>query len=987
VATDRQAELSIKTTLEGTDEAAAKLGKLNEQTGKLGDVAGAASSGLQDTAAAIGQVAGAGDAAAGSAENASGAIAGMGAAGGKAGTEIASGAGQSASALGDLAVAADRSGEAAKEAGKKGKTAAESAAEAFREEVRAIKASEAPLKEKIAALRQLETQAEQAAEEFRQLGGTELTAGIEAGLADVRAELAGLSASVNKSGDDFTGLSAEAQAAMSEVRTAVLTVDSAIINAAKEVRVANEQFEETGQIATAQYRQVVQAIEAVKIAQQEQGAVGESEARAQTAALEKLETQLTTVTSRANALTNATRDNSVRLKESGDRIAGIGLAVQDLGQFAGPTGQAIGNVAARVGLLGSTVEQAKDALHGLNVNQLGAAKGALGLGTQVAAVIAVLAAAAKAGNTLATANRENADEWEALKKVVLENFNPLDGILTRLDGLQRGLQQASFEQFVRGLYEGRVEVDLFSAALDAGLSKSEARRLADEKHAHVILFLRDAQASGADGMALWAKAVEDSAGSAEALSVITRDLRGEMDRVKLAAERLRVTESLLFSGLTERLRGDVIPEMSKTADIINEAALALLKLESANNGTTVSINDALTRLREFITGGSQFTLEATRMAGALRQVLDRTKNLTSEQRANIQAVIDAALRNDELTESERRLIDAVAASIIAGKNKTAGLAEQLAANDALKASIDSLIETVTAETAAQDANLTAIGRAAQAAQEQLAANEGLDVSRRAQLETIIDAAKRIDELKQAQDALKVSTDEQTAAAEAQAEATRELNAVHEELATGASIVIGSLDEIQAARDRDFAEFQRQTQERVEAEGQLTVALSGRRAELQRQIEEQKQLLAATAAQATANDELALSTAAITTVTEGSRTTFTNTATDVGRLKDAVGEASEAIGTVLVKKSKDGAIAIESVGDAGEKTGIKLGEGTKAIDRTGEAADAAAAIMRDQLIPILGSLETLVDRLNPKFETLASNVAKVGKNAETAAGSD
>lgn len=1014
---DRNAKLSITTELEGTEQAAAKTRDLKDAHVELGDAAGKVSAELQDTAVSVERVADAERAAAGEAENARVAIADMGATSASSSSEIVQQSAAAAAGVAEIGDAAAKSADETAEAAKRTEELIKSVTSGLRQQFESIRSGGGAFTDQLAALRSYEAELQKIADEH-EANGNAAKGSAEAtqtALADVRKHIAEVTAELKREADEFEGLSATARAALGSIEPAVISVDQAITIAAQEVAKANEQFKETGRIAPRQLGFVVQAVESVRLAQMAQGEVGEQTAAAQVAAYKRLEGQLVSLTSRANALTNAARDNAVGLKETGNRIAGVGLAVQDLGRFLGPTGEAIGNAAARLGLLGANIEQAKDALHGLNVNQLGAAKGALGLGVQIASAVAVFAAAAAATAKLSSENQEYANTLQDVKKWLDANLNPLEGTKSRLNGLNEALPKLisnwqdftyalavgnidvaereakgftdSLLQLAIGVANGRTELDLWNISGDANFKLVERMALTNERYTEVLKFYRQAQAVGTDGQALWSKALAESGGTAAGLEAATRRLNSELKALgdgsaKAAAEAKKLE-------LAQWQAASSIAQMQK---VVIDAKNEIARFDVAINGTTVILNDALRTLAGYVEGGKRFSVEARIMADATQTVLDRTRNLSDVQRANIQAVIDAALENDKLTESERRYVEQLASSIIAGQNKTASLRDQIVANTELQTSIQSLLDTVREETSAQDERATAIGRAAAAAEEELAANEAIDPSRRAQLETIISLAKEIDVLNEQQKASADRTkatadafDVATEASDAYGDSIRETNDTFAEAPGNIANVIGTLEELNARRAESHEQFARATQEEVQQSEQLTVVLSGQRQELQNQIEEKKRALEVAAQQVAANDALVLSTEKVRVASDGTGTSLTNTANKLTRLKDEAVGTSETVGGVFVNKLEGGRIAVSNLEAATDGAGITLGEATKKIERTGEAADAAAALMRDQFIKVIADVRTEIQGLSGDLDGVIGKFGAVASAAEAAAG--
>lgn len=1066
MATDRESILKLRVEQEGMDALADDTRKARQEIERLGEGGEEASQGLdrasesgERLAATEGQVAE-------SASVAAQEIARTGAVATEAGQEIASSAAAAAQRVEEIGDAATASAAETVAANEKVEISIGEVVGKIKEEIAAVRAQDAAYEEQIATLNRYMAELAEVADLHRR-NGTEASKGAEAtraAIAEVRRNLAEVNAELERQAGEYRGLSADAQAALAGVKTAHVSVNEAVVIAANAIRETNEQYEETGRIAPRQLGFAVQAVEALRIAMAEQGEVGETTAASQVAAFRRLEEQLEQVTVRANALTNAARDNAVGLKETGNRVAGISLAVQDLGQFLGPTGAAVGNVAARIGLMGANIEQAKDAFHGLNINQLGVARSGLAVGAQVAAVAATAVVAAKAGHTLATTNRENKEAWDAFIASLKESYNPIAGIVTRLDALQAS-SSTDLDEISIALARGRPELDLYRVALRENISELEANKLAVEENLHVLEFFRDAQKNGAEGLALWRRAVTESGGSADKLSASVRQLRDDMDNVatstKPAAdalsalqrhlsdsgdnvartvelaqaleaaankalgytaaerERLAIIAQLFARGkdMTDQQRAIAAALLESThagvaatqagnqyvrtlidwesaaervaltearhSGIIRDAIKAAEAYTKATSGTTTELNEGLAALSGYIAGGAQFSEQAGVMAAALNTVLAGVTNLTTQQRANIQAVIDAGAANATLTLSEREYAVAVIASIIEGKNKVDAMQVQIGATQELKDAITNLLDTVNAETAAQEESASAIGAATAAAREQLAANAGLDVATRARLETIVLVAEEIDQLqardaeyKAGLDALAGSTNDAAVATQAHADAVRDSNAALNESAGAAGVAIGSLEELQARRDADFEAFRQQTEEQIAGEQAVAVAISGKRAEIARDIEDRKLILAALAEQNAANEAVAVSTEKIVRVGGEASRTFTNLGDSAKSANVLIEGAATTIGGVLVERLSNGEVRIRQLKEETEKTGIEFGKFGPNVARTGEQAAAAIAKMKDQMITDFDSVERKVESVITKLGGLVGMVQQL-----------
>lgn len=762
MAENRHAELSIKATLDAKD-AASGAREVREEVAKLGDAGSGASSGLEDTAQAVTEVGRAGGVAAENAAEAAQTLAKMGAAGGDAGEEIAAGAGAGASGVANLGDASETAGariaagadaaaktlgnvgDAAEESGAKtdaaGKKAAlsledvETKAREFKEALSQL--SGAPLLEQHAVLVQLEAEFVKviAANNDTSAAGIAMAAAQRQGLTDVRARIVAVSSELRAQAAQYGGLSTAAQAALLGIGTETQTVEKAIIAAATAIRDVDKQLIESGTIGPAQVAKIAKAYENARqtIAAANDGL--ENASAGELAALSRLEFELNRVNAKANELTNSSKDNALTLQEQEDAAAGLASALGNLAGSFGAADSGVKAVLSRSSQLFGAFGALKDRSAALNLNVLGGAKGLAGLGGQLGLVAIVAGTAAAAGLKLANANAENREEFEALKKTVLEFFSPLEGLATRFDALQEGRAWASIDAFRVALGRGRAELDLFNLAQRSGLPETEALTLATEENAYVMKFYRDALAAGAEGQALWQKAVNQSGGSALKLAENTRDLRGALDTITASSAAVRgaiadlngeykkspdntaqlITMAEALEDTTAKTKGLAKVEKERIAIIVDllkrgpdatkeekrfaEALLAdaaagriassvlntiirlKVDLASATDGTTRGLSDSLAVLRELTSEWDRNSQRIRVAIAADQTLLNQTDDLTEAQRRNRQAIIDGLRAVDDARQRSRDLESQRIATLATAedelKNRTRQTHEQI----------------------------------------------------------------------------------------------------------------------------------------------------------------------------------------------------------------------------------------------------------------------------------------------------------------------
>lgn len=582
----------------------------------------------------------------------------------------------------------------------------ENAPEPFRNAVKAAEDTARSLseeivrqKERLATLRdaygQTATKADDAADATKRLGEEEKR------VTDTTAELGDEAA---KTGAALDGLASTGKTAADEMRASTLTFEQAATGAANRVTEAWESFNKEQRLTPGQINAVAQAVEVLKITMQQQADAGVAATAEQLAQYERLEGQLGELTARANQLTNAARDNAIRLQESGTQVDGLASAVQSLASLAGPAGAKIGAVAGQAGNLASTAQNAKSAIEAMNVNTLSASASSGTLAVQLGAVAAALYVAVQGGSALAetnAANRDTIDDLVTGVKTLLPNLaelrSKLDGIQTAGQNAQASLTSGEFRGAANDLTamaiaagKGRQEMALFYDLLRQGFSTLEATRIAADDNRAALEAYNQAREQGGRSQELWNQAVRTAAGDAETLSkridFLKRQLDDEKTRIEATTEAQKENNAAKREAISiaEQKADSIGRLLSVEEQALQIVSSAQIHLAQATNGTSLAINQALTVISAYIAESDRHAIALGNEAAALQQALNMTDGLTKAERERIQAVIDLAKNANDLTVAEQNRGKELAAAIISGKAAAAAVKEQAEALTALR---------------------------------------------------------------------------------------------------------------------------------------------------------------------------------------------------------------------------------------------------------------------------------------------------------------
>jgi hypothetical protein len=1008
---DRDAKLKIGVDASEMGPAAEQTKKLRTEIERIGTAGEGAAGDLNKAAAALDKVEGAEVQTVEASRAAAGALEGVGAAALDASQDAATGASGAAGALegvtaaaGQEAAALEAAGAAAVESGAEARaaldrvTAAEQeaaaqaerlaeetraaaqAADGFREGVQQIEQMAVALRESDLALEvqrqglvsviaeterlvQAEIATGSEGKANANLAGQALI-GLKAKLADVNSEIADEIAQLRAAGVQGTSTFAE-------IKSSTLDIDTAIRLSLQQLNAGIEQLTDNAKITPRQIGFIGQAIETVKIAMVEAGQKNIAVTVEQLAMLEKLENEYTSLTAKANALTNAAADNRVRLKETGAQITGLTSGIAQLGSVLGPTGAKIGFVIGNVGQLGSVMENLKDSVKGLDLNTLSAGASAVKMGGQFAAVALVFAAATAAGVKLADMNSQNAETthklWQEIKLLASGEIDKAKG---QIGGLQSALQSLLIaedaDDFGHAIAEvaiasgrGADGVKLYNVALRDGLPAQQAMRLAAGASAEVLKFYEASVRGGAAGHELWARALRESRGDAQAMAAIIARDNDQMQRsVAITNEQTEAQKAnnaaAREANLIALMKADTQEHVLNASEQATDALTAQMKantaLEQAVNGTTASINTGLSMIRQMVTASDANSVALAQTASTLESVTAHVDGLSAAELARIQEVIELAKRGDELTASERAYAAALADSIINGDKAVTSMAARKAITAELKVTIDDLVSAVQAEATATGAGETAIQKAVKAAETLLASTKPLDAAERSRLSTIVELGKQVDELATQQDRLTAATDKGTAA---QSDA-------------GA----------------------------VEAE--LYIVKSGKIDTLQQEIDLRAELIASLGSEKAGTDALSSSTQAIIEVQKDGHTVYSNLTSDQTKATEAMkagGDAAERaggqFGDILVRRLADGRVQITNVADAAREAATKIETiGTSSASAGPQVSEAMQKIeeasrLIDPAVERLTILDKLIDSLGGKLVTVADQFDRMTRSIDAA----
>lgn len=767
------------------EPAAAKTKKLGDAIEKLGESGADASGDLNKTAAALEKVEAAEEDVVGASQQAASALGGVGQAAVESSGAAAAGASGVAQAVGGVTLAvdeeraallasgadavdsgavaeaaldgvADAAENAADEARDLGKATEKAADEAdgFKDAVRNIEAMAEALRKsdlELEVQRQgfvgIITEVEKlVAEEIQRGAAGRDNANIAAkSLVGLRGQLADVNAEIKDQVEAFRNLGAAGGAAGGEGAAAQDLVAQRIALAEAAVKKAQDQFVQTGRISKAAVNEVSQTIESLNIAIENTTGTTAQATDAQVAAWQKLKIGQTQVNETANRLTNATKDNSIALQESGTQISAVTGAIAGLYGALGKQQTVVSSLAGQTGNLAQSYQQLKSAAAAMNLNTLSASASTAALTSQFAAFLAVAAAAATAGLKVANANEQNREATDGLWKGT-QKFAGAIGrdFLDTLSGWQYALQSVynaqydvkanlltlgtteeeskratkdlvhAFNELAVSAFSGQSGVKLYNIAIRDGLKEEEARSLAIENSASVLKFYEASLKAGAEGQELWTRGLRESKGETAEFITFIQAHNAEMKR------------AATLSGQAEAAR--------KTE---TEATLAL--------------RIALDQLDQAFPDAQGNTAAMNALADAIDEAAGKVRGLTKEERERLDLIVELLRRGDELNDSQKKALATLVGMARAGKDASGTLNTlvrlqimlQQATNGGNK-SLAEALNTLHNLSGAWDLNSQAIKRSIAEAQNALDNVDHLTAAQRRQYQTVIDGFRAMD---------------------------------------------------------------------------------------------------------------------------------------------------------------------------------------------------------------------------------------------------
>lgn len=771
---DRDAKLKIGVDASEMGPAAEKVKGLRTEIEKVGDAGSGTAGDLKKTAAAIGEVESAEVGATQASRDAANALEGVGTAAAESSQTAVKGASGAAAALDGVTSAAGEeraallaTGEAAQQSGAEAKTALDqvtAAEESAAAGARELGTETKRVGEASGAFQNLVGQIEEMASALRASGADiglqrqgilqaitateDLVRGQlkmgEGGQANaqlatkalegLRSKLADVDAQIKRDADTLAGLGDKGKTAFADIATSTRTFEGAASAAIGEVNAAWGSLNDNFLITPRQLQRVAQTVEATGLAIVEAGEKGIAVTLEEIALYERLQNELKSLTIEANKLTNAGRDNAVRLKETGAQITGLTSGIAQLGSALGPTGAKVGFIIGNFGQLGSVMENLKDSIAGFDLNLVSAASGAAKLGIQGGLLAAVFAAAATAGVTLANVNDQNAEStnnlWQEIKRLASGEVDKAKG---QIAGLQTALQTLfiassgaeGFGESVDGVGQGLIElaiasgrgadgVKLYNIALRDGLTPAQAMKLAAAEGAEALKFYEQATRGGAEGHELWTRGLRESEGDRDKLLAFIKAHNAEMAR------------AVSLTGLVANAR--------KT------------ETESA-----VALRVALDQLDRAFPDAEGNTAAMISLADAIDEAAEKVRGLSADERERLKLITDLLRTGADLTDAQKQQIATLLGLARAGKDASGALNTlfrlQLSLEQATNGSTETLRDSFTVLrtlAGAWDLNSQAIRKAIGESQAALDGADRLSAAQRRQHQTVIDGFRAMD---------------------------------------------------------------------------------------------------------------------------------------------------------------------------------------------------------------------------------------------------
>lgn len=333
-----------------------------------------------------------------------------------------------------------------------------------------------------------------------------------------------------------------------------------------------------------------------------------------------------------------------------------------------------------------------------NLNTVSLEANMLTLGVQFLAVAAAAGAGAFAGLKLAETNEANRESIDGLKA----SLSSVGGVLTEL-GSELGAVQnefgmalgdvIAFGQAIHDL-QGQDALDFLSALSD------DTRRFG----AAVL--------GGADAVDQLKVAQDAHLDTSERLDFMLRQLTSQEDFYKGAAYAGAAGQKLLNEaereggGTSDGLAAAIkrlIPEMNalvqaqkKLNDLRTEEAAVATRSETVTNGTTASLKEESAALAELLKDKEKHVVQIGLVTKALQDNLDHQDGLTREERAGIQATIDAGKAAVDFVAQDKEVAKSREATAKAVDGVIAKLKEYQTSSTASVHSIEAEIEKLNA---------------------------------------------------------------------------------------------------------------------------------------------------------------------------------------------------------------------------------------------------------------------------------------------------
>lgn len=537
---------------------------------------------------------------------------------------------------------------------------------------------------------------------------------IEDALQDVKAKIAEVDHGLREVGAAGTAGGEEAQRSF-------LSVGDALDLANQSARDAMTQLEETGRVPKAAIRELAEIIETVNIAMERTAVTSDAATGEQIQNVEELKSHLAGLTEITNRQVNASGDNAVALKETGDQVQGLTGALTGLIGVTGNSSTIFGTMVARIGQGASAFERAKDAVAALNISQISAGASAQTLGIQTLAVVGAIIAGATAGIAFAKTNKDNAEVMDGWTDKLKKFGATLGADFTSRLGAAQGAAQRLIEVGITNYF------DRFNESIE---DQDTAFENLMEWDAAILQFHKDLYEIVTTGTVAQKKSAEEIAKEAKA-------------RAELAAKILE--HKMALETLLEQQKAASSATMAHVEQVITE--------NEVTNGATIAIRDKVAAIAEDVAQSDVHSVALARTSAALQEVLDKTDGLTKIERARIQAVIDLAARGNELTAAEQRLAAELAKAIQEGRKAVDLTIARKGATDLLAGAVTALAAADSAATIAEQTRTDAIRTQLELVREQIEAEERRMGVARKDIQVNNDRGLSLDGLRQQEAAL------------------------------------------------------------------------------------------------------------------------------------------------------------------------------------------------------------------------------------------